>query len=154
MNCQPWPHVQSMLLATDDVGMSILLNPSLANTVHRNDFFGNVDDLTGFTPCYGSMHKAIHGEMGLTELIRQQGYEVDVLLAAFQAETPTTYCAANGNPEDILYEGHYFGTNVHPYELVFIKANRNIDPTLLDKMTSWHLSQNTSAWDTCGALST
>jgi hypothetical protein len=150
MNCQPYPHVQSMLLATDSIGMGILLNPSLADSVSHDDFFGSASDPTGFTPCYNSMRQAIHGELGLTELIRSQGYEVDVLLTAFQAHTPTNYCEKNGHPEDILYEGKYFGSNVHPYELVFIKANRNIDPRLLEVMTVWHLGLDGSAWDTCG----
>ncbi|KUJ18928.1 uncharacterized protein LY89DRAFT_581954, partial [Mollisia scopiformis] len=150
MNCKPYQHVQSMLLATDDIGMGILLSPSLADSVEVNDVFGSASDPTGFTPCYAAMGQAIHGEMGLTELIRKQGYEVDVLLTAFHAETPTTYCEANAHPEDILYEGKYYGSNVHPYELVFIKANRNIDPILLASMTRWHLKQKDSAWDVCG----
>lgn len=152
MNCQPYPHVQSMLLATDSTGMSILLSPTLSTSVHHSDFFGSSTDPTGFTPCYTTMHQAIHGELGLTELIRSQGYEVDVLLTAAQSHGASTYCEKVGNPEDILYEGKYFGSNVHPYELVFIKANRNIDPTLLEAMTRWHLAQNGSAWDTCGDL--
>lgn len=98
------------------------------------------------------MSQAIHGELGLTELIRAQGYEVDVLMTAFQEHGAQDYCEKSGHPEDILYEGRYFGSNVHPYELVFIKANRNIDPILLASMTRWHLGQKESAWDTCGGL--
>ncbi|CZR55864.1 uncharacterized protein PAC_05752 [Phialocephala subalpina] len=150
VNCEPRPHIQSMLLATDSIGMSILLSPSLSTTIHRPDFFGTADQPTGFTPCYDTMHHAIHGELDLTELIESQGYEVDALLAAYQSHpTPANYCFENGSPKDILYDGKYYGSNVHPYELVFIKANRNIAPALLNKMTQWHLKQNGSAWDTC-----
>ncbi|KAF8862970.1 hypothetical protein BDZ45DRAFT_645212 [Acephala macrosclerotiorum] len=152
VNCKPSPHVQSMLLATDSIGMSILLNPSLAHSIKKPDFFGTVEDPTGFTPCYDTMMHAIHGELGLTDLIQSQGYEVDALLAAYQSHlTPANYCFENKSPEDILYEGRYYGSNVHPYELVFIKANRNIDPNLLEKMTAWHLNRNESSWDICGA---
>lgn len=98
------------------------------------------------------MHQAIHGELGLSDLIESQGYEVDALLAAYQGHpTPANYCFENGSPEDILYDNRYYGSNVHPYELVFIKANRNIDPILLEKMTMWHLNQNETSWDTCEA---
>lgn len=141
MNCRPYAHVQSMLLATNSVGMSVLLNPTLATSIHHASVFGSDTDPTGFTPCYASMSQAIHGELGLTELIRSQGYEVDVLMTAFQEHGPKDYCEKNGHPEDILYEGKYYGSNVHPYELVFIKPNRNIDPVLLVAMMKWHLRQ-------------
>ncbi|KAK3935501.1 hypothetical protein QBC46DRAFT_397422 [Diplogelasinospora grovesii] len=150
MNCQPRPHVQSMLFATDDVGMSILLDPALATSVHSEDFGGGVNDPVGFTPCFETLLKAVHSEIGITQLIRSQGYEVDVLLTAFHAaKTPASYCEENGNPDDILYDGQYFGTTVHPYETVFIKANRDIGPATLSAMTRWHLAREMSSWDTC-----
>ncbi|RYP26188.1 hypothetical protein DL767_008140 [Monosporascus sp. MG133] len=34
--------------------------------------------------------------------------------------------------------GAYFGTNVHPYEAVFFKANRGIDPRTFDLLAAWH----------------
>ena len=66
---------------------------------------------------------------------------MDSFMTAFQAATPTSYCEKNGNPDDILYDKKYYGANIHPYETVFIKANRDIDPTLLEDMTKWHLGQ-------------
>ena len=137
------------LFATDDVGMGILLDPTIANSASIDDYWGTKDDPVGFTPCYKTLKLAVHSEVGITKLIRSQGYEVDSFLTAFQAATPTTYCEENGYPEDILYDRQYYGANIHPYETVFIKANRNIDPTLLKDMTKWHLEQNTTSWDTC-----
>ncbi|KAE9373643.1 hypothetical protein N431DRAFT_465921 [Stipitochalara longipes BDJ] len=148
-NCQPRPHLQSMLFATDDVGMGILLDPVLAKSASIDDFWGTKDDPVGFTQCYETLYLAVHSEVGITELIRSQGYEVDSLMTAFQAATPATYCEKNGFPEDILYDRKYYGANIHPYETVFIKANRNIDTTLLEDMTKWHLEQPTSSWQTC-----
>ncbi len=139
-----------MLFATDDVGMGILLDPTLANSASIDDFWGTKEDPVGFTQCYETLKLAVHAEVGITELIRSQGYEVDTFMTAFRAATPTTYCEKNGNPDDVLYDKHYYGANVHPYETIFIKANRNIDPTLLEDMTKWHLEQPTTSWDTCG----
>jgi hypothetical protein len=139
-----------MLFATDDIGMSILLDPTIASSVSIDDSWGTKDDPVGFTPCYETLKKAVHAEIGTTELVRSQGYEVDSFLTAFHAATPVTYCEVNGYPSDILYDKKYYGANIHPYETVFIKANRDIDPTLLEDMTKWHLSQNTTSWDSCG----
>jgi hypothetical protein len=139
-----------MLFATDDIGMGILLDPSLAKSAAIDDYWGTKDDPVGFTECYKTLQLAVHSEVGITDLIRSQGYEVDSMLAAFHAATPTSYCEKNGYPEDILYDRRYYGANVHPYETVFIKANRNIDPTLLEDMTKWHLEQSTTSWNSCG----
>lgn len=150
MNCVPRAHVQSMLFATDDIGMSILLNPDLAHSVKQTDHWGTPDDPVGLTICFDTLFKAVHSEIGITELIRSQGYEVDVMLTSFHAaKEPTTYCEENNNPDDVLYDGKYFGTTVHPYETVFMKANRGIGDTTLSVLTKWHLARSVSSWDTC-----
>ncbi len=132
--------------------MSIHLDPTVASSASINDYQGTKDDLVGFTPCYETLKKAAHSEVSITELIRSSGYEVDPFLTAFHIATPATYCQVNSNPEDILYDKKYYGSNVHPYETVFVKANRDIYPTLLENMTKWHLSQHTTSWDSCGQL--
>lgn len=140
-----------MLLATDDIGMAILLDPKLAKSTAIDDHYGSKDDPVGFTPCFSSLMKAIHSEIGISNLIWSQGYEVEVMLSSVQAESsPKAYCEANGWPDDVLWEGKYFGTNVHPYETIFLKTNRDIDPVLVEDLTKWHLSQERSSWDMCG----
>jgi hypothetical protein len=140
-----------MLFATDDIGMSILLNPDLASTLTFEDMWGDNSSPVGFSVCYKEMTKAMRGEIGSTLLMNAQGYEVDTMIAAFHAaKSPRTYCEENENPQDILYEGRYYGGSVHPYEVIFIKTNRNIGPTTLDNFSKWHLSMKGSSWDTCG----
>ncbi|RYP79199.1 hypothetical protein DL771_000177 [Monosporascus sp. 5C6A] len=39
-----------------------------------------------------------------------------------------------------LFARAYFGTNVHPYETVFFRANRGIDPRTLCLLVAWHQS--------------
>lgn len=152
MNCYPRPHVQSMLFATDDIGMSILLDPNLATTVRNADPWGMEDDLVGLTACFETLRKAVHSEIGITELIRSQGYEVDVMLTSFQAAYDTSmYCEENNNPDDVLYDGHYFGTSVHPYETVFLKANRGISDVTMVMLTGWHLKRPVNSWNFCRA---
>jgi hypothetical protein len=53
---------------------------------------------------------------------------------------------------DLLNDHGYFGSNVHPYETVFLKANRGIDPTLMNHLTEWHRSMASHAsWAVCGS---
>lgn len=132
--------------------MSILLDPDLAYSVPADDHWGDKDTPVGLSFCHQTMDQAVHTEIGSTRLILSQGYEVDALMTAYaSANSPQGYCE-HGQFEDILYDKKYYGSNVHPYETVFIKSNRNIDPVLLDKMTEWHMSRNISSWDSCQIL--
>lgn len=140
-----------MLLATDDVGMGVLLDEQVALSASVDDFYGSRHDPVGLTPCFGSLKKAVHAEIGITTLVRSAGYEVDVVMTApHTAASFDQFCADAGKPDDFLYRDAYLGTNVHPYETLFMKANRDIDPMLLAKLTEWHLEANMTSWDTCG----
>lgn len=140
-----------MLLATDDVGMAILLDQEIALSASVDDFYGTKYDPVGLTPCFSSLKKAVHAEIGITTLIQSQGYDVDVVMTApHTAESFEKFCELAGKPDDFLYKNAYLGTNVHPYETVFMKANRDIDPILLARLTEWHLQANMTSWDTCG----
>jgi hypothetical protein len=139
-----------MVLATDLVGMALFLDKNLAHSVGQADGWGTSDDPTGFTVCYKTMTQAQHGEIGLSDLVLSQGYEMDCMLTAVAAETPGQYCNKTQPPGDILFNDRYFGFNVHPYELAFVKNNRDINPIMIDNFTNWHMKRNTSSWDTCG----
>lgn len=152
VNCLPRPHVQSMVLATDDVGMATLLNASLATSASPADFFGAENEPVGFSACYNNWASAVHAEIGASALIVNAGFKLDALLTLLHAEAGVDeYCRANPGLDDVLHDKSYFGANVHPYETVFVKANRDIDPSLMRSMTSWHLRMNTSSFDTCGS---
>ncbi|KUI56767.1 hypothetical protein VP1G_04138 [Cytospora mali] len=151
LNCIPRTHLQSMLLATDDIGMGILLDPNLALSASADDFYGTAKDPVGFSSCFTTMKKAVHAEIGITALIQSQGFDVDVVMTApYSAASFDEFCEKSGRPDDFWYNDRYFGTNIHPYETVFMKANRDIDPVLLERLTEWHLSANMTSWKTCG----
>lgn len=153
MNCNPMPHVQSMILATDDVGMGILLDPAQATAISIDDDFATKDDPVGLSGCYDNWNQAVHAEMGITGLIMDAGYGVDVLMTSFHSEASMEeYCTASPKLGDMLWEKGYFGANIHPYETVFAKANRNVDPILLERMTEWHTKNPSNSWDKCGNL--
>ncbi|ROW06020.1 hypothetical protein VMCG_04633 [Cytospora schulzeri] len=117
LNCLPRTHLQSMLLATDEIGMSILLDPKLALSASVEDYYGTSEDPVGFSSCFATMKKAVHAEIGITSLILSQGFKVDVMMTApYSAPSFDEFCDSIGRPDDFLYNGHYLGTNTHPYE--------------------------------------
>jgi hypothetical protein len=153
LNCHPTPHVQTMLTATDSVGMSLLLDPDLATTRSLDaDMHISYSDPAGLTPCYAGHDEAVSGEIGTTGLIRVQGYDVDVLMTSFSSERDVdAYCRVNGEAvDDVLFEGGYFGHSVHPYELLFAKTGRDVTPELTEHLTEWHLREGRNSWDMCG----
>lgn len=145
VNCGPTPHVQSMIWATDQVGMELMLYPPPGAS--NPDMYGSDHDLVAYGGCYQDLVKAIHAEVGATALIRGAGYNVSAMMAAFENPTYIDDCKL---PVDPLYDRQYFGTNIHPYETIFTKANRDIDPLLIDLMTKIHVSsQGGRSWDNC-----
>ncbi|KAF9872866.1 hypothetical protein CkaCkLH20_09729 [Colletotrichum karsti] len=151
LNCKPRLHIQSMIFATDDVGMGILLDPSIATTASEDDQFGSKDSPVGLSGCYADWNAAVHAEVGTTGLIMKAGFKVDAMMTSLQAEGGAEeYCKAHPDSGDVLWDKKYFGSNIHPYETIFIKANRNVDPHLMSSMTDWHLRMNTTSFDTCG----
>jgi hypothetical protein len=86
----------------------------------------------------------------------EKGYKFDVLMAAWHGEyeDPEEYyeaCLGSHHiVEDVNVNDGYFGFNVHPYETLFVKSNRNIQPKLMGKLEEWHDRMNYSSWDVCG----
>jgi hypothetical protein len=104
-----------MLFATDRRGINLLLSPeSLAN-------------------CYNDKDLAITAEVRSTSLITGAGYKVDVMMLAFQSSPNYATTCKHG---DLLWEGKYFSTSMHPYETIFLKANRDIRPQTFDMLTT------------------
>ncbi|CAD6440023.1 16725300-4642-46ba-b890-d2acf0ccf584 [Sclerotinia trifoliorum] len=58
------------------------------------------------------------------------------------------FCGSTGTG-DVLYDGGYFGINVHPFETIFMKTNRNIGPVALEKLTDWMEGSRFSSYDYC-----
>lgn len=90
----------------------------------------------------------------MARLIRSKGYEVETMITSTHVVAMADYCSMPGANWDTLSAGGYFGSNIHPYEVVFAKANRNIDDNLLGHLTNWHNSMNESSWDKCRRYAT
>jgi len=53
---------------------------------------------------------------------------------------------------DVFWDKKYFGTNVHPFETVFIKSNRGADPVGLERHSEWSKGRGYSSYDFCKAM--
>jgi hypothetical protein len=159
-------HVQSMIWATDKKGLDIILQPE------------------GIGECFSEFMSAVEGEIRTTRLIRDNGYEVDVLLTAYHSmdgkieETSEAKDASQNRTHgkgvdagnalrtpakakgpgdfwktckdiDYLFPNNYMGTNVQPYETVFVKSQRHLDDLLLERLTEWHNGLGYSSYDYC-----
>lgn len=71
------------------------------------------------------------------------------MMAAYQAVKDNDSYDSTCTPFDPNFDKAYYGSNLHPYEALFIKANRNIDPAMIDSFTKWHGQMNYPSWESC-----
>jgi hypothetical protein len=131
-----------MIWATDIIGLDLLLNPP------ADPSKSNEEKPVGINHCFEGWDEAVAGEIGASGVITGAGYKLDVMMAAFHGYDYVEKCDPRKNG-DVLWEGAYEGTNIHPYDTMFLKTNRNIDPTMVNKMTEWTDGSKYSSWDHC-----
>jgi hypothetical protein len=110
ISCEISPHIQNYVVATDFVGLSVLLESK---------------DEHGVFNCHSNFAEAIQfGEIGFTKNILAAGYMVDCLMTKYQklnfSALQNRDCNSKSNPH--LNNG-IDGISLDPYEIVFIKFN-------------------------------
>lgn len=120
----PWgPHLQSMFLATDHVGLRLGLQADV------------------FAARPNKLDVIRRSEVGFSAAVLAAGYNLASMLAAyrgvdFRVCPPATALVPQPNHRR---NNHYYGINIHPYEVVFFKENRDIDHNrTLNALTAWH----------------
>jgi hypothetical protein len=85
-------HIQSMVLATDTIGINILLagNGTTDSTIETDEkyttsYLGNPESLIGLSGCPNSKFRAVSAEISLTHLIRRAGYKIAVQMTSATA---------------------------------------------------------------------
>lgn len=146
-NCWPSWHVQSMIWATDSIGLQALLYPPKNHPLLPPGVNGTAE--VGINGCFHTWDQAVHAEIFATKVIKAAGYKATVLMSAYYSDPNYEDNCDSGGNGDVLWNGRYFGTNIHPYETIFIKANRDIDPVLLDRLTKWQDASGYSSYDHC-----
>ncbi|XMA15852.1 hypothetical protein WAI453_008643 [Rhynchosporium graminicola] len=124
-------YVMSMIWATDSIGLNLILTPA------------------GIGQCFSTLEETILGEIRTTPLLKSSGYHVDTMMTMFQSKPD--YGFENYTVErDMLAEKGYAGFNVHPFELMFIKTNRGINPLMIETMSKWVDQSGYRSYDVCG----
>lgn len=105
-----------MLLATDPIGLELLLTP------------------LGLDACHNDYIEAVDTEIRLTSLIKAGGYKVEATMSLFRDSDDFADACKNPNPFD-----SYPGGFVTPFETIFVKS-RSMPPAgveLVDKYSHW-----------------
>ncbi|KUJ20010.1 uncharacterized protein LY89DRAFT_695594 [Mollisia scopiformis] len=170
-NCWPTFHIQSMIWATDLTGLETLLFPpqSALDYISTHPILlpppknkeaaaktpspetSRVHQAPGINACFHTWDSAVAAEISSTSLIRAEGYKVDAMMAAYhgmRSYEEGVSCAEN---RDVLFDGEYFGTNVHPFETGFLKSNRDVDPLGLERQSQWMRGRGYRSYDYCRA---
>jgi hypothetical protein len=176
-NCWPTFHVQSMIWATDSIGISTLLFPPehalqylsknpvrlppAKNKEHlsfpsppagqKYRYLPSINQAPGINACFHTWDSAVAAEVSSTALIRAAGYKVDVMMAAFHGIgrlKGMENCEENG---DVLFEGGCFGGDISVWETGWWKTNRKVDDEGLRRQTEWMRKRGYRSWDVCKA---
>lgn len=163
LNCNPIPHVQSMIWATDSLGMQILLRPSkklesdtqvylakhLATTLGKDPLRKHVAPFTkaGINSCPHTHQEAVALEVYATPLIKTAGYDVDAIMLAYHSKSDM--CAPEAQKRDVLHKGGYWGINLHPFDSIFAKTNRKIQPEVVARLSEWVDGESYTSYDYC-----
>jgi hypothetical protein len=150
-----------MIWATDSIGIVILLFPptAAASKVRSQPSYDPVTGLVsmtlpqhpGINACFHTWGSAVAAEIGSSALIEAAGYKLDVMMSAYHGNSRYEEECDRSENGDVLWDKAYFGTNVHPFETVFAKSNRDVDPVGLERLTEWTRGRGYSSYAFCPA---
>lgn len=116
-----YPHVQTMFCATDKIGMSIGIKSGVFSHKMKDKFDCIYD-----------------GEVKFSTEILKAGYNIACMLQYFKNvdfRNPVTNWHIT---TDHCLKNNYYGMNIHVYETIFLKGNRNIDDYAHHTYMVWH----------------
>jgi len=125
------PHINSEFFMTDKIGIQVLIDTGIFS----------MNFLTNF------QQVCIEKEVKMSTVMLNANYNIRTLLEVYK-NIDFRVCRGekyknsvlNANTKwggDSLYTGGYYNGNINLYEVIFIKANRNIDDNLIDRYTNW-----------------
>jgi hypothetical protein len=114
------PHVQSFLFATDQVGLEVGF---------KEGMFDPLEVRSKFDVIY-------EREIGFSRAILHNNYNISCLMSCYKGVD-----FREGEPKikgnDPWVDGGYFSCNIHPFETIFFKNNRRLQPKLIENLKSW-----------------
>jgi len=127
-----YPHVQSMFLVTDKIGLNIAI---------QNKMFCKNKLLNSRNKC---MFVA-NNEIRLSLIILNAGYNINAIAPMYRDMdylNKSEHRKLNQNNEyggDPWYNNQYFGKTLTPYDTIFFKTNCGVNQQLLNILTNEHL---------------
>lgn len=123
-------HVQSMLLVTDKIGLRI--------GIENNIFSPNIVKIDRWDVI-------VQKELGYSKCILQNNYNIGCLLTVFQDIDFRTDDPFRGQNLNVFGHDDYYGIEVHPYEVIFIKIPKFGHENLfkvVDRLSIWKKTYN------------
>jgi hypothetical protein len=127
------PHVQSMLLVTDAIGLEIGIKGDIfnENDMMMDNFEANVGS-DGRIVNKQKEEFVIRKEIGYSAKILESGYNINCILSKYKDKNYRDsenhdINNNNGYNGDPFYNHSYFEDTIDPYEAIFIKTNRGIE---------------------------
>ena len=130
LSCSAPPHVQSMVFATDTVGMELLFLPK----ENRSPPIFAVRNSRNYDDTIKEL------EIGLSEVMREAGFGVRAIsMSELAMEIHSQRDANNGKGlhGDLHFEQMYFGHNINPLDSLFWKTNRGYASTVTRQYDQW-----------------
>jgi hypothetical protein len=147
-------HIQSMILATDQVGMNILLGQRSEDTIiSSNDTSSMTYTNTGIDACPQNMDEAVNIEVSLTPLIQSHNYTVRAMMAEYWSKQDYEADCTNGDIN--AAKGAYEGGDLGVFETLFIKTRWGVEADQTERLSRWYdgavdSGMSAGAWDKCG----
>lgn len=152
-------HIQSMILATDRIGMDILLGENTNETSSKADSAAASDTTSshykkiGIDACPTSMDEAVNIEVSLTSLVQSYNYSVRAMMAEYWSKKDFEKDCTNGDVN--AAKGAYEGGDLGVFETLFIKTRWAVEAEQTERLTQWYdgaaeSGMSKGAWDKCG----
>ena len=114
-----YPHVQSFVFALDQIGLEICLKHGIFSAFNHSSIVDVIKNC----------------EVNMSTVILREGYNIGSTMNRYQNYDFRE--REHYNPNFLLGDPMYMETfikyDLHPYETVFIKTNRNISPSVYEK---------------------
>lgn len=129
------PHVQSMSMCLDRRAVDLYLKhgilPEDRQEIEKSDLIEN-------------------HEIGGSQLLLKNGLNIDCLLPLYQDVDWREPLPADSEipRDDIWWSNKYLGFDLHPYETIFFKSNRDslTDQSIVNNMTRWAMEPQEDPW--------
>lgn len=114
-------HIQSWVFCLDKIALDLLIEKGIFSRQYEKTHIDAINNR----------------EVPMSREIIKNGWNIGSLMVhynnvdfRFKDKQPSDYKIEFFN--DVVYDNHYFNSNLHPYEVIFVKDNRNINKKWLD----------------------